>query len=85
MPSIPIQLGDLLTLATVASIACENFVDFGAGLARAEKFDEVQQVSETLHDCIRVLGKLEEQNPGMMPVPHHGETWSEIAAKIKES
>lgn len=85
MPSIPIQLGDLLTLASMASKVCENHVDFYAGLFAAGKEVEASQIDGMLHDCISVLGKLDRQNPGLMPVPHDGETWAEVAAKIKES
>jgi len=83
MPSIPIQLGDLLTLAAMASKACEHMSCFAAGLVQGEKEVDANQVISMKNDCIRVLAKLEKQNPGMMPVPHDGGTWPEIAAKIK--
>ena len=80
MPSIPIQLGDLLTLAAMASKACDHMDQFVAGLLPHNE-DEALQVLSMQNDCIRVLAKLETQNPGMMPVPHGGKTWSGRAAK----
>ena len=81
MPSIPIQLGDLFTLAAMASKACENMDHFAAGLLLVDKEAETLQILDMQNDCIQILAKLEKQNPGMMPVMHDGETWAERAAK----
>lgn len=83
MPSIPIQLGDLLTLAAMASKACEYMPCFAAGLVHGEKEVEAQQVINMKNDCIRVLGELDRQNPGMMPVPHDEVMWAERAAGLE--
>lgn len=84
MPSIPIQLGDLLTLAAMASKACEHMEPFMGGLLHEGQDVVVKELLEMQNDCIQVLGKLDRQNPGMIPVPHDGMMWAERAAKPGE-
>jgi hypothetical protein len=54
---------------------------FAAGLIQGEKEVEANQILSMKNDCIQVLGKLDRENPGLIPVPHDGVEWSVRATK----
>lgn len=59
----------------VASKLCENKEKVIGALFPDEML--MQQMRAAIKEAVRVLGRVDRDYPGMVPVPHDGKTWKE--------
>ena len=79
---IEIDMQTFLMLTSMTSKACEFAPEFIDGLSKAGREIVGYQIEAMRDQCIKILGSLNEEYPGILPLPHDGENWTQKAEKL---
>lgn len=78
----PLSMSELLTILNLTSKACEFKDAIFKGMMSDRRDVEANQFLNACALVEPVLGKFDDENPGMLAVPHDGRTWSQ---RVKEA